>query len=110
MDGHFLLQGIFPTQESNLGLLHCRQMLYRLSHQESVPCGPEPQTSLEGTLNLSSEGWGGSQPSKEGVNFVGKECKSQHSCGAKKERKQEKPGKAVRYWWEEAILLQTYCV
>ena len=24
---HFLLQGIFPTQELNLGLLHCRQIL-----------------------------------------------------------------------------------
>ena len=24
---HFLLQGIFPTQGSNLGLLHCRQIL-----------------------------------------------------------------------------------
>ena len=32
---HFLLQGIFPTQGSNPDLLHCRQMLYRLSHQES---------------------------------------------------------------------------
>ena len=30
---HFLLQGIFPTQELNLGLLHCRQFLYRLSYQ-----------------------------------------------------------------------------
>ena len=30
---HFLLQGIFPTQGSNLGPLHCRQTLYRLSHQ-----------------------------------------------------------------------------
>ena len=29
----FLLQGIFPTQRSNLGFLHCRQTLYRLSHQ-----------------------------------------------------------------------------
>ena len=28
---HFLLQGIFPTQGSNLGLPHCRQMLYLLS-------------------------------------------------------------------------------
>ena len=27
---HFLLQRIFPTQGSNLGLLHCRQILYRL--------------------------------------------------------------------------------
>ena len=26
---------IFPTQGSNLGLLHCRQMLYHLSHQGS---------------------------------------------------------------------------
>ena len=24
---HFLLQGIFPTQMSNMGLLHCRQFL-----------------------------------------------------------------------------------
>ena len=32
---HFLLQGIFPTQGSNPGLLHCRQTLYRLSHQFS---------------------------------------------------------------------------
>ena len=31
-----LLQGIFPTQESNLGLLHCRQNLYQLSHQGST--------------------------------------------------------------------------
>ena len=30
---HFLLQGIFPTQGSNLGLLHCRQILYCPSHQ-----------------------------------------------------------------------------
>ena len=30
---HFLLQGIFPTQGSNLRLLHCRQFLYHLSRQ-----------------------------------------------------------------------------
>ena len=28
-----LLQSIFPTQGSNPGLLHCRQILYQLSHQ-----------------------------------------------------------------------------
>ena len=28
-----LLQGIFPTQESNKGLLYCRQILYQLSYQ-----------------------------------------------------------------------------
>ena len=27
-----LLQGTFPTQGSNLSLLHCRQILYHLSH------------------------------------------------------------------------------
>ena len=32
---HALLQGIFPTQGSNPGLLHCRKILYCLSHQES---------------------------------------------------------------------------
>ena len=30
---HALLQGIFSTQGSNPGLLHCRQILYHLSHQ-----------------------------------------------------------------------------
>ena len=30
------LLGIFPTQESNWGLLHCRQILYQLSYQRSV--------------------------------------------------------------------------
>ena len=32
---HSLLQGIFPTQGSNSGILHCRQILYHLSHQGS---------------------------------------------------------------------------
>ena len=35
MDSLSLLQGIFPTQESNRCLLHCRQILYQLSYQES---------------------------------------------------------------------------
>ena len=30
---HSLLQGIFSTQESNPGLLHCGQIPYRLSHK-----------------------------------------------------------------------------
>ena len=33
---HFRLQRIFPTQGLNLGLPHCRQMLYHLSHQGSL--------------------------------------------------------------------------
>ena len=42
VDWHFLLQGIFSTQGSNLGLLHCRQILYRLSYKGS------PQNSMVG--------------------------------------------------------------
>ena len=30
-----LLQGIFPTQGLNPGLLHCRQILYQLNHKQS---------------------------------------------------------------------------
>ena len=36
---HSFLQGIFLTQGSNWDLLHCRQILYHLSHQGS----PESQ-------------------------------------------------------------------
>ena len=35
LDCNSLLQGIFPTQGSNPGLLHCRQILYHLSYQGS---------------------------------------------------------------------------
>ena len=35
VDSHSLLQGIFLTQGSTWGLLHCRQILYHLSHQGS---------------------------------------------------------------------------
>ena len=34
-EGLSLLQRIFLTQESNRGLLHCRQILYQLSYQGS---------------------------------------------------------------------------
>ena len=40
MGCNVLLQGIFPTQGLNPGLLHCRQMLYHVSHQGS------PQTDI----------------------------------------------------------------
>ena len=33
------LQGIFLTQESNQGLLHCRRVLYQLSYQGSSELG-----------------------------------------------------------------------
>ena len=46
---HSLLQGIFPTQGSNLGLLDYRQVLYHLSYQGS----PKPRIrALEITQNI----------------------------------------------------------
>ena len=35
-DCHFLLQGIFLTQRWNLGLLHCRQILYHWATREAL--------------------------------------------------------------------------
>ena len=40
-----LLQGIFPTQGSTPGLLHCRQILYQLSHQASPHSQERPSFS-----------------------------------------------------------------
>ena len=36
VDCYALLQGIFPTQGSNPGLPHCRQIPYQLSHKGFV--------------------------------------------------------------------------
>ena len=33
---HFLFQRIFPTQGSNLGLLHCRRILHQESHKTNL--------------------------------------------------------------------------
>ena len=46
---HALLQGIFLTQGSNSGLLHCRQILYHMSHQGS------PYNPTIPLLGMSSE-------------------------------------------------------
>ena len=48
-----LLQGIFPTQRSNLHLLYCRQILYHWTTGEAHPCLyllPNPQLHLEYTV------------------------------------------------------------
>ena len=43
VDCHALLQGIFLTQESNWGLLHCKQILYQLSYQGCPHKSPSPK-------------------------------------------------------------------
>ena len=47
---HSLLQGIFPSQESNLGFLYCRQILYHLSHWGSPEQNIFPPNILPGDL------------------------------------------------------------
>ena len=45
---HALLREMFPTQGSNPGLLHCRQILYCLSHQGLTPYSMARSTHFEG--------------------------------------------------------------
>ena len=47
-----LLQGIFPTQGSNPGFLHCRQILYQLSYQGSPTLTPDINHFLNSFLKL----------------------------------------------------------
>ena len=47
VDSLSLLRWIFPTQESNQGLLHCRWILYQLNYQES----PDVKNTLEKNSN-----------------------------------------------------------
>ena len=50
---HALLQGIFPTQGSNPGLPHCRQILYHQSHVAGLIF--HPKFTLP--LNLEIKSW-----------------------------------------------------
>ena len=45
-----LLQGIFPTQESNCGRLYCRQILYQLSYQRISVVHPKWKHKGKGIL------------------------------------------------------------
>ena len=49
----FLLQGIFPIQGLNPCLLHCRQILYCLSHQGSPSISEPCYTSLFSVFSVS---------------------------------------------------------
>ena len=58
-----LLQGIFPTPGINSGLLHCKQILYLLSHQGSKYKRTEAKAVFRGKNDASepSSGQRGSQ-------------------------------------------------
>ena len=71
MGCHALLQGIFPTQGSNPGLPHCRQILYHLRHKEVLlrsECARESAGRLVSTDSwaprpefLVQQVWGGAK-------------------------------------------------
>ena len=50
MDNLSLLQGIFPTQGSNAGLTHCRQILYQLSHNRRWLLDVEKHREMDSSL------------------------------------------------------------
>ena len=52
---HSLLQGIFLTQGSNLFLVHCRQILYLMSHQGSPSGGNNSQQTSQETVTLIAQ-------------------------------------------------------
>ena len=51
---HSLLQGFFPTQGLNPGVLHCRQILYCLSHQGN-PTIPQFKKKRSTSLMVNDE-------------------------------------------------------
>ena len=50
----FPSKGIFPTQGSNPGLLHCRQILYHLSHWGSPKHGLNRYNFLPNLANFTT--------------------------------------------------------
>ena len=53
--GPSFLQGIFPTQGSNPGFSHCRQILYHLSHRGSPLKGQGLLNVVASNVRLSSK-------------------------------------------------------
>ena len=51
---HSFFQGIFQTQGQNLGLMHCRQILYHLSQQELLLC-PSPEEQYRHFLKIHKQ-------------------------------------------------------
>ena len=63
-----LLQGIFPTQESNRGLLHCRRIPYQLIYEGS-PWRPKRLFWLKSKDNVlgGGSGAGGAETGKDAL-------------------------------------------
>ena len=70
----FLLQGIFPTQGSNMGLLHCKQILCHLSHQGNTV------QSLVTQSWLTATSWTLAHQAPLSMEFSRQECCSGLPC------------------------------
>ena len=57
MGSHSLLQGIVSTQGSNPGLLHCKQILYHLSHQDQFSSVTQSCLTLCNPMDCSMPGF-----------------------------------------------------
>ena len=86
-----IFQGIFPTQESNLGLLHCRQILYQLRYQGSPhqTCERRPvyvavllkyKRDRESFCHKHYKGDGECPPKRKGNRFKSPNLHMRHSC------------------------------
>ena len=63
---HFLLQGIFRTQGLNLGVPHCRRILYRLSQPLAARSHSHLMGTLGGAIQGFLQGWPGGRPADTG--------------------------------------------
>ena len=88
---HALLQGIFPTQVSNPGLPHCRQILYQLSYREAhVVKQMQPNVTVEVRLQecgiivhsfkRTSWRWRTERPKKRTCHILPQECHTRMWC------------------------------
>ena len=76
---HSLLQWIFLTQGSNPGLLHCRQILYCLSHQGSLRENTEFAFFWKGAVPLTPVTCGSDKYGHEVSRSIGFDERSQTS-------------------------------
>ena len=67
-----LLQGIFPTQGSSPGLLHCRKILYQLSHQGSPSYISYMNVKLLSRVRLFGTPWTVTYQAPSSMGFSGK--------------------------------------
>ena len=75
-----LLQGIFPTQGLNPGLLHYKQILYCLSHQGSL-CDYWTERFISKLCRTDKQIYLTNDHSSMGLtNSLQKVCKDHHSC------------------------------